>query len=324
MPPTALRSQNARLATSLGGSRNSLYLTRYFHVSRSKQVWNEALHLSHDIFQSVHTVSGLQWGLSLALTGALWRIAFLPCNYVAERNIKRAQLYAPLLASWRSEYRRQAIVKQQKGIIPPGPEAADKWWTEQHRRRSKVLRSQFGHRWWYNLLPLLHIPVWLVNMDVIRSMIGINGPRGNPFEIPMETSIVGEKLLWVPDIAYADPFYILPLAVWGLNICYFYLNIKDRTWRTREDIDKLPSPRERTFARVSRGITLMTGSAITMLGPFIIYNEIAAALCCYWAAGTAMLIIDKLALKRIFALKKKIEPAISLDARLKRRAPHYS
>lgn len=257
------------------------------------------------------------------MTGALWRLAFLPFNYVAERNIKRAQLYAPLLASWRSEYRRQVIVKQQKGIIPPGPEPADAWWTQQHQRKSKILRAKFGHKWRYNLLPLLHIPVWLVNMDVIRSMAGINGPRGNQFDIPMETSMVGEKLLWIPDLAYADPLYILPLTVWGLNICYFYLNIKDRTWRTREAIDKLPSPRERTFARFSRGLTITIGSAVTMLGPVIIYNEIAAALCCYWAAGTTMLIIDKLALKWVIGLKKRIEPAVSLSARLKRRAPRY-
>lgn len=317
MPLILPQGLNARLPSqllTLGHQRSTF---RQFHASRSNQIIDEALQLSHGIFQAVHTHSGLSWGLSLALTGTLFRVAFLPINYISDRNVKRQQLYTGLLAAWRAEYQRQAIVKQRKGQLDPGPVSATSWVVEQQKRKHEVLKSKYGYRGWLKALPLCFIPVWIVNMDVIRNMVGIS-KNINPSVIPIEPTMVGESLLWIPDITLPDPLYILPLAVWGLNGLSYYLNFKDAPWRSMADIQKMPFLNQRVAARFAHGMRIVLGAFVTMMGPFIIYNEIASALCLYWAAGTTTLIIEKQLLKRIIGMNKGIALTVPLSARLKK------
>lgn len=331
MPSVALKTHHLRFASSTINRAHGVCRSRPFHASRPNQVFDGAFSLSHDIFQAVHSFSGLPWGYSLCLTGVFFRLAFFPINYIVDRNVKRQQLYAPLSLAWQTIYKKEAIALQRKGVLEAGPAPANAWMKVASQGMDKVLSSKYAYKSWLPVLPLGFIPVWIVNTMVIRRMIGINkipmdSAMAEPsstaalgsYAIPVEPSMIGETLLWVPDITSADPLFILPITVWALSGLSFYLNIRNATWRTAVEIRAIPQVTGRLRARMLKSLQTIGWPMIILMGPFIIYNEIPSALCLYWACGTATLLFEKQYLKRRFGIKA-IMPAKPLPARMKTR-----
>jgi membrane protein insertase Oxa1/YidC/SpoIIIJ len=328
MPLIFPSTRNSRLTSLVLKGRSAVCHSRRFHVSRPYQLVDETLLLAHAAVETLHTGSGLSWGPSILLTGFLFRVLFLPLEIAYQRNKTRRQTYQPLLYAWRHEFMRQSTIKRQKREIPDGPRAAE-WWVEMElQKKRKLLQLKYGYRSWVSILPLASAPAWIINMDVLRRMVGMkqsvisyfmneNGDI-DPSLIPPDPSLAQESFLWIPSLALADPLSVLPITLWALVVSQVYLRFRELPLMTKKQIQALPTAKQKMLAELStrvREVGILVG---IFLGPALIYLEMPSTLILYWIAASGTLVLERLLVGRIVGVAKSLKPAIPLTARLKR------
>jgi membrane protein insertase Oxa1/YidC/SpoIIIJ len=327
-------TRTSRLACLVLKGRNSICQTRCFHASRPHQLVNEALLLSHAAFETVHIASGLSWGSSLLLTGALVRVLFLPLEVAFKQNKRKFQLYQPLLQAWRSEFLRQAKTKEQKGELPYGPKAVEWWVEKQVIKKREHLQLKYGYRSWVGFLPLAAAPAWIINVDVLRRMVGMkqsmlswfmneDGDIDSSF-IPPDPSLALEGFLWIPHLTIADPLSVLPITLWGLIFSQIYLRFRDVPSMSQRQIQNLSTVRARLQALLStrfKETSLLVG---ILFGPWLIAIELPSALILYWIATSGTLVLERLLVNRIVGIGKTLKPTMPLTARLKGAKRHVA
>jgi membrane protein insertase Oxa1/YidC/SpoIIIJ len=327
MPPVCSSARNSRLTGLIFKGRSSICQYRQFHASRPHQLVNEALLLSHAAFETIHTASGLSWGPSIFLTGVLFRVLFLPLEIAYQRNRRRVQTYQPLVHAWRSAFERQVKIKEHKGEIPAGPKAG-RWWVEKEtKKKRELLQLKYGYRSWVNILPLASVPAWFINTDVVRRMVGmkesylsyLTSERGeiDPSLIPPNLSLAQEGFLWIPNLAMADPLWVLPITLWALVVSQVYLRLRDVPLMSQKQIQNLPTIKLKMQAELLKRIREMGALFGIFLGPWLIYVEISSALVLYMVAASGTLVLERLLLKRIMGVGKDFKPVTPLTARLK-------
>ena len=224
---------------------------------------------------------------------------------------------------------RQAKIKEQKGEIKQGPKAAEQWVEKEVQKKRELLRLKYGYRLWVSLLPLASAPAWIVNTDVVRRMIGMkqslisfftstNGDI-DPSLIPPDPSIAQEGFLWIPNLAMADPLWVLPITLWGLVVSQVYLRLKDFPLLSKKQIQSLPNLQQKFLAELSTRIREVGVLLGIFLGPWLIYVEVPSALVLYWIAASGTLVLERMLVKRIVGVGKNFKPALPLTARLKTR-----
>ena len=328
MPLIFNHARNSRLTGLLLKRRSTTYHSRKFHASKPHQLVDQALLLSHGAFQLIHTASGLPWGPSIFLTGILFRVVFLPLEVLYQRNKKTLQTYQPLIYGWRSEFMRQAMRKQEGGKIGPGPKAAEAWVEKEVMAKRKMLSARHGYRPWISLLPLVSAPAWIINTDVVRRMVGMKQSLISFFQtedglidpsfIPPDASIASEGFFWVPNLAWPDPVWVLPLTLWALVVSQVYLRIKDAPLLSGKQISNLPTFNQRLLANLTTRLR-ETGVILGLsLGPILILAEVPGALVLYWVAASGTLVLERLLVQRIVGLGKPFKPALPLRPRMKK------
>jgi inner membrane protein COX18 len=328
MPPVFPRTRTSRLACSVFNGRHSICPARQFHASRPHRFVDEALQLSRAAFETVHAASGLSWGPSILLTGVLVRVLFLPLELAFKHNKKRFQLYQPLLQAWRSEFLRQAKIKEQKGELPYGPKAVEWWMDQQVDKKRRLLQLKYGYRPWVGFLPLAAAPAWIINIDVLRRMAGMkqslisffvneNGDI-DPSLIPPEPSLALEGFLWIPQLTMADPQAILPITLWALVFSQVYLRFKDVPSMTARQIQNLSSRKKQLQAVLRNRIKEVNLLFAIFLGPWLILLQLPSALVLYWIATSGTLVLERLLVNRILGVSKTLKVTVPLTAQLKK------
>lgn len=237
-------------------------------------------------------------------------------------------MYQPLLQAWRSEFIRQAKIKEKKGEIPYGPKAVESWVEKQVVKKRELLQLKYGYRSWVGFLPLAAAPAWIINVDVLRRMVGMKqsmisffmNETGDidPSFIPPDPSLAGESFLWIPHLTMADPLSVLPISLWALIFSQVYLRFKDVPSMSQRQIQNLSTLRARLQASLStrfKEISLLFG---VLLGPWLIAIELPSALILYWIATSGTLVLERLLVNRIMGVGKTLKPMMPLTARLKR------
>ena len=148
--------------------------SRSFHSSRPNQIVAEALQLSQEAFQGVHSLTGLPWYLSIPLTASLFRLVSLPTLYFTNKSVQREQKIAPLLKGWREAYKWRARLQFPSGGTEETAKQAEAWVQSRLSLRHKMLQKSYKimGAWSRNALQLSFLPIYILNTDAIRRMSG--------------------------------------------------------------------------------------------------------------------------------------------------------
>ena len=294
MPPRRLLLR--QYSSTLLIPRANVLRARTFHSSRPHHFeFSNVIELSHQIFQNIHTFTGLSWAASIPLTAALFRLSFVPVQYYSLRLLRKHQFLRPLRTA-------QAKILQRilDHLRPDGSRAHDEkaamWLArEGYRRRvTRLERYNMSSHWWPTLLPLSFLPIWLVNAGVVAAMSGGNTRNildmldvDNSSLPPPEPGFETEGLLWIPQLNEIDPAYILPIS---LGMVLF---IGLRASASRQHIDRDLQLIRATFAptapqRVVAVFWASLGEVMNTM-PFLIPLAIsgASSAVCLFALGSA-------------------------------------
>ena len=206
-----------------------------------------------------------------------------------------------------------------------GPIAAERWVHDKLQARDNILKMRYKYKPWVRFLPFTFLPVWIINIDVLRRMAGmertlmssITGGQEklNQAIVPPEAMMTHDGVLWFSDLTVADPTYLLPLTVWALMGYNHWRMTKNSHEKTDDEIRRLESLAAKIRAYTARTVRRCMTLFVVLLGPLIV--EVPSAVVAYWAAGTATQLIGQDVLKKLVGVRKTVQPATPLTARLK-------
>lgn len=215
------RSLVLRTPTRLLRPTASSTRARPFHSSRPQR--NVLVDLSHQVFQNVHTASGLSWAVSIPLTACLFRLGFVPIQYWGLSLSKTKQSIQPLNVAHQSILVKHGAALYERRVFQYRSEYAD-WWKKESDRRTSRMRENYKFK--SSNLPLVlglgFLPIWAINFGVMQAMAGV-GSRGalsyifDPATLPQpEPGFETDGFLWIATLSEPDPtFFVLP-GVFGL------------------------------------------------------------------------------------------------------------
>ena len=251
--------------------------TRHFHPSDSHRfdplpAIQASIDLSHTCIQSIHSITGLPWWVSLFFTGALFRFAWAPIQYFINKNAQKRRPADALLLAWRTAGRQQARQR-----FPDGTEKAAKGaeqWVQQKLISKKVeLDKKYGKRQRVRdfTISLAFLPIWLANATAVRSMCGWQS-SGEPWVPPEPLLQVGGDL-WFQDLTTGDPIKVLGLCFLAGQSINWYTSGGNRIPKLEAQRDSFDrgDPRRRSLQRqilpleVFRWLALSSGLIVTFV-----------------------------------------------------------
>jgi inner membrane protein COX18 len=283
-------------------------------------VIEEALQLSHAAFQGVHTLTGLPWYLSIPLTASLFRFAWMPLQILTSRDIKRAQVQAPLLVGWRKAYQGMAQLK-----FPGGTEAnakqAEAWVQSQLAARRQEIRKHNPHMspWTRFGLQLSFLPIWILNADVIRRMSGdertmlslffkTSHDKVDTSIVPLEPQFLSEGFLWIPNLVSPDDLWILPMTFGALSVASAWMYAGQGIKKQQARLTAMPpgpmKTREAFFLQLSQFVV----AASFVFPVFLIRSETASAVVLYLIGSVATQLVQRPLVNWLVGGTKGIEP----------------
>lgn len=264
---------------SLNAERLNRHLNlrnRAFHQSTSRPVVLEAIQITYQISQSIHSLSGTPWYLTIPLIAFLTRIFIsLPIAIIQQRDtIQRVKLI-PILQAWKFSFRREILEK----MGDQGPIQCQKLLRLKLREKRKELFTRYNCNFWKMSLGVVQIPVFLSIMDVLRRMVGqklttltnffdMDKLISNHMAIPVELDLATEGALWFPDLIQPDPQLALPFILSGI----FLLNIYA--------VQRSYLPLSKWQIRFRRGM----GVAALCVGPLLL--NFPSALMLFWISNS--------------------------------------
>ncbi|ODQ53172.1 hypothetical protein SAICODRAFT_65613 [Saitoella complicata NRRL Y-17804] len=180
-----------------------------FHTTPPRQL-SSILEATHTLITTVHEVSHTPWYLTIPLTTILLRTATtLPIAVRVRQRTQKMMTLKPIIMSWRETLRRTELLKDQGRSTP---EVLEKRVSRQFLMKMWRIYSRNGCNPLITfLLPLVHMPLFIVTSLTLRGMAGWPTWGGGP-EI-LEPSLVTEGALWFPDLTVVDPTMALPVAL---------------------------------------------------------------------------------------------------------------
>lgn len=304
-------------------------LSRPFHSSRPNYIIPEALELSHSVFQEIHTLTGLPWGISIPLTAALFRIAWIPLQIVANRNIQQVQSQAPLLVGWRKAYQGIARLK-----FPEGTESsaknAESWVQTQLLSRQKEIRKHdtYIHPWVRLSLQLSFVPVWILNADVIRRMAGDERTLLSLFFksehgkldtglVPAEPALQSESFYWIANLASPDELWILPLTFGALSVASAWMVAGKNMKKQQSKITGMLPGRRRSVEVFYLQLSQFVVAASFVIPFILIKSETASAVTLYLIGSVATQLVQRPLINLLLGGTQGIEPLEPRAAKLK-------
>jgi len=143
------------------------------------------------LLTTVHDTTGLPWYLTIALTTASVRLAFVPLQLYQSRSIAKMATLKPQIDELSALMKEAAAKNTERGVDE----------AERHRRALSALFAQHNLKPWMSIVGALgQIPLWLTFFFTLRH---VTRPGAN---LGFETG----GALWFEDLTVNDPYYILP------------------------------------------------------------------------------------------------------------------
>ena len=213
------------------GSRTSLQsCRRAFHASPRRLIIEECLSTTHTVITGLHSITGLPWAYTLPLTALLIRLTIIApiATYGKIISNRRLELN-PLLHAWGAIYTRHTY----KAHRAKGLAACEKIIRSEITKKGMEVRKRVGLQYWKLLFTYVQLPVFIVAIDTIRAMCGVEqgllglfskssseqdtaatqGAAEKAVNSLFEPSLATEGALWFPDLLVADPALVLPFAL---------------------------------------------------------------------------------------------------------------
>ena len=229
---TTLRSTaTAHLHIVRCGSRRNLQsCRRAFHASPRRLIVEECLSTTHTVITGLHSITGLSWAYTLPLTALLIRLTIIAPMATYGKIIWNRRLELnPLLHAWRAAFARAT----HKAHRAKGHAACEKIIQSELRKKGRKIRGKMGLQYWKSSLTYVQLPVFIVAIDTIRAMCGVEqgllglfsklsseddtgatqGAAEKAVNSFFEPSLATEGALWFPDLLVADPALVLPFAL---------------------------------------------------------------------------------------------------------------
>ncbi|PBP16809.1 inner membrane protein COX18 [Diplocarpon rosae] len=224
--------------------------SRAFHASpRPQSILLTFIDASHAALQGVHSYTGLPWAYSIPLFAVLLRCTIIiPISVYQRRAMIKQVTLAPLIGSWRCALQRETL--REVGHL--GPNVTHNRFLKKLRVKTIEIYRRNDCSRWKNFLGLPQLPFFMSVMEALRKMCGsrqgvlgmimgnerrvvetgVENTAGvitgeglveNAVNIPLETSMSTEGMLWFPNLVVSDPHLALPFilsATLLLNICH--------------------------------------------------------------------------------------------------------
>ncbi|CAL3971202.1 hypothetical protein PZA11_007760 [Diplocarpon coronariae] len=279
--------------------------SRAFHASpRPQSFLLTTIEASYTALQDLHSFTGLPWAYSIPLFAVLLRCTIiLPISIYQRHAIIKQVRLIPLIGSWQCVFQRESF--REVGHL--GPNVVHNRFLKKAKAKTVELYRQNDCSRWKNFLGLPQLPIFLSVMEALRKMCGSRegllgmvlgnerrvvetgventagvitgeGLVDHALNIPLETSMSTEGMLWFPNLVASDPELVLPFILSGILL----LNISHG-----------PQSKSIWGQRVNRSCVF----AALISGPILI--NIPSALLIYWisSGGSAYLqtvLLDKL------------------------------
>ncbi|KAK2625375.1 hypothetical protein QTJ16_005744 [Diplocarpon rosae] len=286
--------------------------SRAFHASpRPQSIFLTFIDASYTVLQGVHSFTGLPWAYSIPLFAVLVRCTIiLPISVCQRRAMIKQVTLAPLIGSWSWALKRETV--RELGHL--GPNATHKIFQKKLRAKTTEIYRRHACSRWKNFLGLPQLPVFLSVMEALRKMCGsreglfgmilgnerrvveagientagvITGDGLVALNIPLETSMSTEGMLWFPNLVVSDPQLVLPFilsATLVLNVCHG------------------SPPKSIWGQRIKRTSVL----AALFAGPLVI--NVPSALLIYWITSGGFGYLQTVLLDKLMPMPKPIVP----------------
>lgn len=281
--------------------------TRSFHASTpNRTVFDSIIPFTHDIFQAIHSVTGLPWGLTIPLASVLAKLAIsVPLQVASLRSVQRQKELSPLLFTWQNKFRYDLLKEEKKtGIRKGGEEATKQVALQLTGKRDEIYKR---HRIYPRLkyAPLLQLPIWLCFMDTLRCMCGLESrfPTTTETLVHQEPGFETGGILWFENLLADDSTLSVATGIAMLYITAGSTAIKD-FMSDNQDQNKRPK-RSYVQERLSEFMIMYA----LMIPIVAIIEHIPSALMLYWFSGSLFAIIQRPLMERMLKMPPVPQPA---------------
>lgn len=273
---------------------------RGFHQSISRPIYYEALQETHNLFQSIHSISGAPWSITIPIIALLIRMTVsLPLAIIQQRASCQQVKLSPILLAWRHNFRKETL--RESG--DKGPKACEKILNLKIRRKRKELFKRYNCGRWKLFLGFFQIPIFLGVLDVLRRMtntqiksftqiFSVENMSESQRLMLLEPNLAYEGMLWFPNLMLPDPQLALPFILSGVFLLNIFASGKSH----------LTLSRRQTVIR--RGF----GVAALCIGP--LFLQVPSALLLYWISNSLLNWIQSWLVSWLIPIPEPIQPLI--------------
>ncbi|GAM38987.1 mitochondrial export translocase [Talaromyces pinophilus] len=299
--------------------------TRNFHATRSAAFIPEAIIVATGCLHSVHAVTGLPWVASIPLAAVAVRMCLTPFTLWTRILNRREKDIRPVVNCCTKHYQDAIRAKDMEERISMKQDDETKELQKALTKKINALYKEWKIPRWRFAINLVQMPVWLVFMEGMRNICGINmgllqylvpksDENGVPsFELPgAEPSLATEGALWFPDLLAGDPTGLLPVML-GLTI---FANVR-LGFPTSTAAEASDQSRRQMY--LNSGL-IMTKQVLTFMGPWIAFSAwmsgMPAGIMLYWIVSTNTAMLQNKLLDKFLFVNKSLEPLPRMSVRL--------
>ena len=297
---------------------------RPFHSSRPNHLVAEALHLSETAFQQIHALSGLSWGLSIPLTAAVFRLAWLPVLYITNKASKEEQKLAGILKGWRQAFQSRAVMKYPAGT-DDAAKKAEAYVQTQLNAKLKDMRkhTKYLGKWSRAALQVSFLPIWFINADVIRRMSGDTrtalsvftkmGQEADTSIVSIEPGLQNESFLWLSNLVEFDQTWGLPLFFAALSGASVWQIVGKDIKKMQSKVTGMNRGEAKTRELVTLQFSQLIAASAFVFPLLIIRGELPSAVVLYMIGSVGTQTIQRPFVKYALGIKP---PTDKLETRI--------
>ncbi|RKF60235.1 Cytochrome c oxidase assembly protein COX18, mitochondrial [Erysiphe neolycopersici] len=273
---------------------------RSFHQCISRPIYYEASQATYDLFQSIHSISGTSWSITIPLIALLVRMTVsLPLSLIQQRASCQQVKLIPILLAWKHNFRKETLHESGE----QGPKACEKIISMKMRRKRNELFRRYNCGRWKLLLGFFQIPIFLGVLDVFRRMtdtkltsfaqiFSVENMSDSQRIMLLEPNLANEGMLWFPNLMVADPHLALPFILSGTFMLNIFASGKSHLTLSRRQIV------------IRRGL----GVAALCIGPLFLH--VPSALLLYWISNSLLNWIQSWLVSWLIPISQPMQPLI--------------
>lgn len=282
---------------------------RAFHATSPPRFLDVCCEQTYAILNSLHTLTGLPWAVTLPLAGVGVRILLVgPFSIISHDVTRRRLSLQPLRHAW-SHHLRKKIFQKYAAL---GPKVCHRALSRALVQNSREIDTRMGTQRWKEFIPLAQVPVFLLVIETIRKMSGVHdgllgllskaftrANSGDEFPgqelmqdsaVPMVHSLAEEGALWFTNLLVPDPFSVLPLLLSGTILLNIFLQRRQASE---------PSKWGRRYLNAITALGFM-------VGPLTL--QLPAAMHVYWLSTSTFAIGQTLFLQKYRPRPRPVKP----------------